>query len=131
MVHFDNIFVFQSLLRDEAVLKIPFFFFQEWLPVSALTVPCPVDKFPNKLAPKVPNNILKSPPFYSFVSFLIILVTPFSKKFESSSAWTILIISFISSFEINKVVVLDPNIFLCIPAAAAAAAVNRNGIKHF
>ena len=38
--------------------------------------------------------------------------------------------SFISLFEINKVVVPDPNIFLCIPASAAdAAAVNPKGIK--
>ena len=38
--------------------------------------------------------------------------------------------SFISSFEIIKVVVPDPNIFLCIPASAAdAAAVNPKGIK--
>ena len=44
----------------------------------------------------------------------------------------IFIISFISSFEIIKVVFLDPNIFLCIPAPAAdAAAVNPKGIKHF
>ena len=38
--------------------------------------------------------------------------------------------SFISSFEIIKVVVPDPNIFLCIPASAAdAAAVNPKVIK--
>ena len=38
--------------------------------------------------------------------------------------------SFISSFEIIKVVVPDPNIFLCIPTSAAdAAAVNAKGIK--
>ena len=38
--------------------------------------------------------------------------------------------SFIASFEIIKVVVPDPNIFLCIPASAAdAAAFNRKGIK--
>ena len=38
--------------------------------------------------------------------------------------------SFISSFEINKVVFPDPNNFLCIPASADdAAAVNPKGIK--
>ena len=38
--------------------------------------------------------------------------------------------SFISSFEFIKVVVPDPNIFLCIPGSAAdAAAVNPKGIK--
>ena len=37
---------------------------------------------------------------------------------------------FISSFEIIKVAVLDPKIFLCIPASAAdAAAVFPKGIK--
>ena len=50
---------------------------------------------------------------------------PFSKIFESSSAWTIIILSFISSFEIIKVVFPDPNIFLWIPASPAdTAAVN-------
>ena len=35
-----------------------------------------------------------------------------------------------SSFDIISVVVLDPKIFLCIPASVAdAAAVNPNGIK--
>ena len=39
--------------------------------------------------------------------------------------------SSISSFEIIRVVLLwpDPKIFLCIPASAAAAAVNPKGIK--
>ena len=67
----DNTFVFQSLLKDEAALKIPFF------PVTALTIPFhflfpepaltmsfPATKFPNKLAPKVPNNILKNSPIF-------------------------------------------------------------------
>ena len=88
----------------------------------ALTIPFPINKFPNKLAPRVPNNILKNPPFCSFVSFSIVLVTPFNKILESSRAYTIFIISFISSSEIIKVVFPDPNIFLCIPASAADAA---------
>ena len=37
--------------------------------------------------------------------------------------------SFISSFDIISVVILDPNIFLWIAASVAAAAVNPNGIK--
>ena len=38
--------------------------------------------------------------------------------------------SFISSFDIISVVLLpDHNIFLCVSAPAAAAAVNTNGIK--
>ena len=66
MVHFDNIFVFQSLLKHEAELKshcfpvpaltIPFPFI---FPEPALTVPFPANKCPNKLAPKVPNKVLK------------------------------------------------------------------------
>ena len=47
--------------------------------MPALTISFPDNKFPNKLAPRVPNGILKNPPFYYFVSFLIVLVTPFNK----------------------------------------------------
>ena len=93
MVHFYNIFVFQNLLKDETVLKIPlrtstssFNSFSFLFPEPALTIPFPVNKFPNKLAHKVPNNTLKNPPLGSFVSFLIVLVTPFSKILESSRA---------------------------------------------
>ena len=57
--------------------------------------PLPVNKFPNKLAPNIPNIILRNPPFYSFTSFLIVLVTPFIDKPDSSSDLTIFIISFI------------------------------------
>ena len=50
------------------------------LPSPALTIPFPtVNKFPNKLAPNVPSNILKNPPLCSLVSFSIVLVTPFNK----------------------------------------------------
>ena len=145
MVHFPNIFVFQSLLKDEASLKIQLFlqsrgqrttitssynWFPLLFPEPALTIPFPVNKLPNKLAPSVPNNILKNPPFCSFVSFSIVLVTSFNKILESSRACTIFIISFNSSFEIINVVFPDPNIFVCIPASAAdAAAVNPKGIK--
>ena len=52
------------------------------MPFPALTDPFPDNKFPNKAAPKVNNNILKNPPFCSSVSFLIVLVTPFNKIFE-------------------------------------------------
>ena len=154
MVHFDNTFVFQNLLKDEAVLKtqsfssassynpssffisrtrsynsFSFFLFPE----AALTIPFPAYKFPKKLAPKVPNNILKNLPFCSFDSFLIVLVTPFSEILESSRVWIIFFMSFISSFEIIKVVVPEPCIFFWIPASIAeAAAVIPNGArKHF
>ena len=60
-------------------LTIPFpFLFSE----PTLTIPFPANKFPNKVAPKVPNNVLKNPSFCSFVSFLIVLVTPYSKMLE-------------------------------------------------
>ena len=55
-------------------------------PEPALVIPFPVTKFLNKLAPKVPNNVLKSPPFCSFVSFFIVLVTHFTKILEFSRA---------------------------------------------
>ena len=78
----------------------------------------------------MPNSIDKKPPFCSFVSFLITLVTPFNKIFESSKALIIFKILFIYSFEIIKVVVPEPSISFCIPASATdTAAVNPNGIK--
>ena len=96
---------------------------QSW---SALTVPSPVvivllpvNRFLNKLAPKVPNNILRNPPFCSFASFYL---------FHWHLSLTILL-PFISSF---KIIVLkpDPHIFLRIAAFFANdAAVNPNGIK--
>ena len=62
-------------------------------PLPALVVPCPslenplhVNKFPNKEGPKVPNNMPNVPPFCFFISFLIVLLTPFNKIFESSKA---------------------------------------------
>ena len=67
-------------------------------PSPARTIPFPpVNKFPNKLAPNVPINILKSPPLCYLVSFSIVLVTPFNKIPEFSNASIIFIISFMSS----------------------------------
>ena len=61
---------------------------------------------------------------------LIVLETYFSKILKSSRAWTIFIISVISSFEIIKVVVPDPNIVLGTAASAAdAASLNPKRIK--
>ena len=51
------------------------------IPEPAHAIPFPANIFPNKLAPKVPNNILKNPTFCSFVS---LFVTPFNKILESS-----------------------------------------------
>ena len=50
------------------------------IPSPVLIIPFPpVNKFPNKLAPNLPSNILKNPLLYSLVSFSIVLVTPFNK----------------------------------------------------
>ena len=57
------------------------------LPSPALNIPFPpVNKFPNKLPPNVPSNILKNPPLCSLVSFSIVLLTPFNKIPEFSNA---------------------------------------------
>ena len=45
-----------------ATSPFPFLF-----PEPALTTPYPARLFPNKLAPRAPNNILTNPPFCSFV----------------------------------------------------------------
>ena len=50
-------------------ISFPFLF-----PERTLTIPFYVNKFPNKLVPRVPNNIFKNSPFCSF-SFFIVLVT--------------------------------------------------------
>ena len=94
--------------------------------------------FPNKLAPKLPNKIPRNLPFCSFASFLIVSLTPFINKPDSSKDLTIFIMPFISSLGIINVVhkaksegcAPNPNIFLWIAASvAAAAAVNPDGIK--
>ena len=61
------------------------------IPSPALTIPSPAliitfppaNRFPNKLAPNVPSNILKNPPLCSLVSFSIVLLTPFLKKYQN------------------------------------------------
>ena len=58
----------------EPALTILFSFL---FPEPAYTIPFCVNEFPNKLAPKVPNDILKSPPLCFFVSFSVVLVAPF------------------------------------------------------
>ena len=71
------------------------------IPSPALTIPFPpLNKLPNKLAPNVPSNILKNPPFCYFISFSIVLVTPFNKIPEFSNDSIIFIISFMSSCSI-------------------------------
>ena len=65
---------------------------------AALIVPLSNNRFSNKLAPYIPNNILRNPPFYSFATCLIVLLTHFINKPDSSSDMTIFMISFIYSF---------------------------------
>ena len=117
---FYNTFLFQSLLKDEAAFKILA------SPTCAFTcsiVFLPANRFPNKLAPNVPNNMLKNSPFCSFASFLIASLTPFIHKPDSSRHLIIFITSFISSLKIINVVVPDPNVFLWITASVADAAI--------
>ena len=76
------------------------------------------------------NQIPRNSPFCSFASFLIVLITPFINKPDSSSHLTIFIISFIFSLEITNAVLAVPNNFSLIAASASdAAAVNPNGNK--
>ena len=98
---------------------------------SALTIRLPAKISPNKLAAKIPNNALRNPPFCSFATFLIVLLTPNNNQ-ESSRDLTIFKTSSISSFDIINVVVPDPKIFLCILASAAdAPVVNPNESETF
>ena len=69
--------------------------------------------FPNKLAPKVTNNILKNPPYCSFVSFSIALVIPFNKTLESLRASTIFKILFVFWFEVLKAVIPEQHASKC------------------
>ena len=64
-------------------LTIPFPFL---FPEPALRIPFPDNKFPNTLAPKVPNNSPKNYPFCSFVPFSIALLISFNRILESSRA---------------------------------------------
>ena len=66
-----------------------------------------------------------NPTFYSFASFLIVSLTPFINKPESSRDLTIFIISSIFSFKIINVVAPNPKICFWIAVSVAdAGAVN-------
>ena len=74
-------------------------------PSPALITPSPAQifslpdyKFSSRLAPRVPNSILRYPPLCSFVSFSTVLVTPFSNSPESLRDLTIFRMYFIFSF---------------------------------
>ena len=50
------------------------------MPSLTPILPLPVNRFPNILAPNVPNNILRNPRFCYFASFLIVSLKPFINK---------------------------------------------------
>ena len=81
------------------------------VPSPTLIAPLPINRFPSKLAPNVPNNILRNLSFCSFASFWIVSLKPYINKPDSSRDFTIFMISFISSLEIIKIVVPDSDIF--------------------
>ena len=91
------------------------------MPLPVLIVSILVNRFSNKLAPDVPNNTLKIPPFCSFASFLIVLLTTFIIKSNYLGDLTVFMMPFISSFEIINVIVPYPNIFLLIATSVAYA----------
>ena len=67
--------------------------------------PLPANRFLNKLAPEIPNNVLQIQHLlFFFASFLIVLLTSFINEAKSSIDLTILLIPAISSFEIIIVV---------------------------
>ena len=64
----------------------------------------PANRFPNKPVPNVPDNILKNSPFRSFVSFLIVSLTPFVNKPDYLRDLTVFIRSFMPPLEMINVV---------------------------
>ena len=61
------------------------------------------NRCPNKLAPNVPNNMPRNPPFCYFDSFLVVSLTPVINKPDFLRNLTIFMRPFISSFEIINV----------------------------
>ena len=63
------------------------------------------NEFPSKLAPNVPNNILRNPPFYFFDSFSIVSVRLLINKPDPlRDLKVVFLTSSISSFEIINIV---------------------------
>ena len=91
-------------MDEKVIANLVFFFLLHspalTIPSPALIIAFPVNKLPNKLAPKVPKSILKNPPLCYLISFSIVLLTPFNKLSEFSSSLIIFIISCISSSSI-------------------------------
>ena len=91
----------QIFFNEDLLIEDPL---DPWLtlavPSPSLITPLPANIFPNRLAPNVPNNILRNPPFCSLASFLIVSLTPSNNNPESSRDLTIFKMSSSSSFEI-------------------------------
>ena len=93
-------------------------------------IPLPVNRFHNKQAPSLPKNMPKNPTFCFFASFSVVSLTTFINKAASSWDLIIFMISFTSPFEIISVVMPVLKMAASVDnAAAAAAAVDSNGIK--
>ena len=110
---FDNIFVFQNYLKDEASLKamscsncsfsklgIPITNFYYSILFFFVFTRLPESKFPNKLAANVFNRILRNQKFDYFDSLSIVI-----NKSHFSRDLSIFMVSFISSFDIINVIV--------------------------
>ena len=90
----------------------------------------PVNSFPNKLAPNMPNKNSINPTFCYVTSFLIVPLTPFTNIPDSPRGAIILMISFFSLIYIINVVLPYPNIFLWMFASVVdTVAFNSKGIK--
>ena len=90
----------KSFLNEDLLDPLPTLAFSS----PAVITPLPNTIFPNKLAPNVPNSILRNPPFYSLASFLNISLTLSNNNPGSSGDLTISKMPSVSSFEIIKVV---------------------------
>ena len=80
------------------------------IPSPALIVLLHVNRFPNKLASYVPNNILRNPLFIYFASFLILSLMPFIKKPDSLRDFIVFMKSLMSLLKINDGLLPDPDI---------------------
>ena len=79
------------------------------VPSAAVITPLPVNRFPNKLAPNVPNNILRNP-FFKWLNYFYGIIHFLIRNFN--------------------VAIPDRNIFLWIAASVAdLAVVDCNGIE--
>ena len=94
-----------------------------------ITTP-PFNRCSNRLGPTTPIKMLENLPFCHFYLFLILLLTLFINRSDSSRGLTISMILSIASYDIIIVVILDPKIcFYILASRVDAAVVSLNGIK--